>query len=79
MLQVSHDFLHEFASHRNRPVRENLKYSTKNVDAEKFLRESDEYLGIMVNDKAAHGVEFQKCLERTCAVELKSMFPPGGR
>jgi two-component SAPR family response regulator len=29
----------------------------------------------MVND----GVKFQKCLERTCAVEVKKTFPPRGK
>lgn len=45
------------------------------MDAEKFLRKFDKYLGIMV----AHGFQSQKCLERTCVVELKRTFLPGDR
>jgi hypothetical protein len=70
---------HEFARKRNRPARGNFKFSTKTMDVNKFLNKLDEYLDITVNDEAAHGVQFQKCLERTCAVELKKTIPPRGK
>jgi hypothetical protein len=46
------------------------------MDVNKFLNKFDVYLDAMVNDKTAHGVQFQKCLERTCVVELKKTYPP---
>jgi hypothetical protein len=50
--------LHEFVRNRNRQARGSFKFSTKNMDVNKFLNKLDEYLDIMVSDKAAHGVQF---------------------
>ena len=49
---------------------------TKNVDAGKFLRRLVQNLDFMVNDGVIHGVQFQNSLERTCANEMKEIFPP---
>jgi hypothetical protein len=54
-------------------------YSTKNVDAGKFLRRFYENLNFMTNDDATHGDQFQERLERTCTDELKKIFLSRGR
>jgi hypothetical protein len=49
------------------------------MNIEAFLNKFDEHFDEMVNDEAAHGIQFQKYLERTCAVELKKTFPMGDK
>lgn len=71
--------IHEFLENRKKPARDSFKYSKKNIDARKFLRRFDENLNFMANDVTTHGYQFQKRLERTCADELKKIFPPRGR
>lgn len=66
-------------SNRKKPARGNFKFSTNNADAGKFLRRFAENLNFMVNDEATHGVQLQKCLEHTCADELKKILPPRAR
>jgi hypothetical protein len=49
------------------------------MDVNKFLNKFDEYLDAMVNDETTHSIQFQKCLERTYAVELKKTFQLRGK
>jgi hypothetical protein len=60
-------------------MRGNFKFMTKNMNIEGFLKTFDMYFDEMVNDEATHGIQFQRCLERTCAVELRKTFPFCGK
>jgi dephospho-CoA kinase len=44
------------------------------MDIEGFLRTFVRYYDEMVNVKTTHGRQFQRCLKRTCAVELRRTF-----
>ena len=52
-----------------------FKFSTKNINEERFLIKLDEKTNFTNYDGSTHGDRFQEGLERTCAEELKSILP----